>query len=61
MSLRLACHWTVTTVAAAIASTLAVIPFTGTAAQAIGVLAAAGVCLIGIALAPNTTARKDRA
>jgi len=57
MSLRLAVHWTAVTITAAITSTAAVIPFTGPAASAAGVLASAGVCLIGIALAP--TIRKD--
>jgi hypothetical protein len=52
MSLRLAIHWTATSITAAFASTVAAIPFTGTAASAAGTLAAAGVCLIGIALAP---------
>jgi len=59
MSLRLAHHWTTVTTTAAAASTVAAIPFTGTAASAVGTLAAAAVCLIGIALAP-TTVRKDR-
>ncbi|MGW1497524.1 hypothetical protein ACWCQW_02850 [Streptomyces mirabilis] len=59
MSLRLLAHWTAVTTTAATVSTVTAIPFTGTAASAIGTLAAAGVCLIGIALAPTTT-RKDR-
>jgi hypothetical protein len=58
MSLRLAIHWTTVTTTAAAVSTVVAIPFTGTAASAAGTLAAAGVCLIGIALAPTTT-RKD--
>ena len=58
MSLRLLAHWTAVTTTAATVSTVAAIPFTGTAASAAGTLAAAGVCLIGIALAPTT--RKDR-
>jgi hypothetical protein len=58
MSLRLAAHWTVVTTTAASVSTVAAIPFTGASASAAGTLAAAGVCLIGIALAPTTT-RKD--
>lgn len=58
MSIRLAAHWTAVTGAAAAVSTVAAIPFTGTAASAVGTLAAAAVCLIGIALAPTT--RKDR-
>jgi hypothetical protein len=58
MSLRLAIHWTTVTTAAAITSIAAAIPFTGTAASTAGTLAAAAVCLIGIALAPTTT-RKD--
>jgi hypothetical protein len=59
MSLRLAVHWTTVTTAAAITSTAVAIPFTGGAASAIGTLAAAAVCLIGIALTPTT--RKDSA
>ncbi|MEV7389567.1 hypothetical protein [Streptomyces sp. NPDC091215] len=59
MNLRLAAHWTATTTAAAIASTAAAIPFTGPAASAAAVLAAAGVCLIGIATAPALNTRKD--
>jgi len=58
MSIRLAVHWTAVTITAAITSTAAAIPFTGPAARAIGTVAAAAVCLIGIALAP--TIRKDR-
>lgn len=57
MSARWVLHWTAVTLTAAITSLIAAIPFTGTAASAIGTLAAAGVCLIGIALAPTT--RKD--
>lgn len=57
MSLRLAVHWAATTALAAAVSTVAAIPFTGTAASCAATLAAAGVCLIGIALTPT---RKDR-
>lgn len=60
MSVRLALHWALVTLTAAIASTLAAIPFTGDLARAFGTCAAGGVCLIGIALAP-TPARKDGA
>jgi hypothetical protein len=59
MSLRLFAHWTAVTTTAAAVSTVVAIPFTGTAASAAGTLAAAGVCLVGIALAPATV-RKDR-
>lgn len=59
MSVRLAVHWTAVTGTAASASTVTALPFTGNAASAVGTLAAAAVCLIGIALAP-TTVRKDR-
>lgn len=58
MSLRLAVHWAAVTLAAAVTSTAAAIPFTGTPARLIGTFAAGAVCLIGIALAPTTT-RKD--
>jgi hypothetical protein len=57
MSVRLAAHWTAVTVAAAFVVTVATIPFTGTAASYAAIVAAAGVCMAGIALAPNT--RKD--
>ncbi|QDN57342.1 hypothetical protein [Streptomyces sp. S1D4-20] len=60
MSVRLFAHWTAVTLTAACTSTVAAIPFTGPAASAVGTLAAAAVCLIGIALAPTTT-RKDSA
>jgi hypothetical protein len=58
MSLRLAAHWTATTLAAACTATAASIlppPYGGWA----GAVAAAGVCMAGIALAPDIT-RKDR-
>lgn len=58
MSLRLAAHWLTVTFTAAAASLIAALPFTGQTASAIGTLAAAVVCLVGIALAPAT--RKDR-
>lgn len=57
MSVRLALHWALVTLTAAIVSTAAAIPFTGTPARLIGTLAAGAVCLVGIALAPTT--RRD--
>jgi len=57
MSVRLAAHWTAVTFTAAVVSLAAALPFTGTTASLIGTVAAAGVCLVGIALAPTT--RKD--
>lgn len=57
MSLRLAAHWTVVLLAAACAVAVTTIPFTGTAASAVSALAAAGVCLIGIATAPHIKRR----
>ena len=54
-ALRLAAWWTATTLAAASAATVAPIPFSGPYAAAAGLLAVAGVCLAGIALAPTTT------
>lgn len=56
MSLRLAAHWTATTITAACTVTLASIPFTGPNASAVSIVAAAGVALIGIATTP---ARKE--
>lgn len=53
MTARLAAWWTFTTLTAASAATVAPIPFSGPYASAAGVLAAAGVCLAGIALAPS--------
>lgn len=58
MSVRLALHWAAVTILAAIASTVAALPFTGGSAYAASVVAAAGVCLIGTATTPNPT-RKD--
>ncbi|MDX3759286.1 hypothetical protein [Streptomyces sp. AK02-04a] len=55
MSVRLFAHWTAVTLTAACVSTVVSIPFTGAGARCIGTLAAAAVCLIGIALAPTTT------
>lgn len=49
----LACHWTATTVVAALTSLAAALPFTGPYASAAGLLAAGAVCLIGIATAPH--------
>ncbi|MFI1728235.1 hypothetical protein ACH40E_03140 [Streptomyces acidicola] len=48
-----AAHWTATLLTAAIATFLAPIPFTGIYASAAGLIAAAGVCLAGLALAPH--------
>ena len=50
---RWALHWAITALAAAIASTAAALPFTGPAASTVGVIAAAAVCLVGIACAPH--------
>jgi hypothetical protein len=58
MSLRLAVHWAATTLTAGAVVTVATIPFTGAAASAVSILAAAGVCLVGLALTPTT--RKER-
>lgn len=58
-TLRWLAYWTATLTAAAVASLAAALPFTGPAASATGVLAAAGVSLIGIACAPTTPTRKD--
>lgn len=58
MTARLAAWWTFTT-AAASAATVAPIPFTGPYASIAGVVAVAGVSLVGIALAPHI--RKDGA
>ena len=52
---RLAAWWALTTLTAACAATVAPIPFTGPYASVAGVVAAAGVSLAGIALAPHTT------
>ena len=46
-------HWAVTTVIAAVVSVAAAVPFNGSGAQLAGVLAAAAVCLIGLACAPH--------
>lgn len=56
-TLLTAAHWTATLTTAAIAATLAPLPFTGIYASAAGLIAAAGVCLAGYATAPAT--RKD--
>jgi hypothetical protein len=58
-ALRWLAYWTATLTTAAIASLAAALPFTGPAASATGVLAAGGVCLIGIACAPATPTRGD--
>ena len=52
-----ACHWTLTTLTAAVAMTAAAIPFEGPYASAAGLLAATATCLIGIATAPHPGAR----
>jgi len=57
VSLRLAAHWTATTVLAACTATATSVlppPYGGWA----GALAAAGVCMAGLATAPHIT-RKD--
>lgn len=55
MTARLAAWWTFTALTAASAATAAPIPFAGPYASIAGVVATAGVCLAGIALAPTTT------
>ncbi|WP_225825667.1 hypothetical protein [Streptomyces naphthomycinicus] len=52
-TVRWALHWAITTTVAVLASIAFAVPFTGLAAQAAGVLAAAAVCLIGLACAPH--------
>ena len=59
MTVRLAAWWTATTLTAASVATVAPLPFTGPYASAAGLVAAAGVCLAGYALAPHI--RKDGA
>lgn len=59
MTARFAAWWTATAVTAASAATVAPLPFSGPYAGAAGVVAAAGVCLAGYALAPHI--RKDGA
>lgn len=59
MTVRLAAWWTFTALTAACAESVAEIPFTGPYASAAGLVATAGVCLAGLALAPHT--RKDGA
>jgi hypothetical protein len=59
MSVRLAAHWTATGLLAACISTVAAIlppPIAGYA----GALAAAGVCMTGLALAPTITRKAPR-
>ena len=55
MTVRLAAWWTFTLLAAASAATAAEIPFTGPYASIAGAVAAVGVRLAGLALAPTTT------
>lgn len=57
MSLRLAAYWLAVLIAAMCAIVAVPLPFTGRLAGSVGVLAAAGVGLIGLACAPTT--RKD--
>jgi hypothetical protein len=45
-------HWTATLILAAAADLAAPLPFTGPGAGAVGVLAAAAICLIGHPTAP---------
>ena len=59
MTARLAAWWTTTAFTAACVATAAEIPFIGRYASIAGLLAAAGICLAGYALAPHT--RKDGA
>lgn len=59
MSLRLALHWTATTILAACTATAATIlppPIAGYT----GAIAAAGVCLAGLATAPDITTKGRR-
>ncbi|MFJ9657579.1 hypothetical protein ACIRPR_06375 [Streptomyces griseoflavus] len=53
-----AAYWSVLLLLAAVVSLAAALPFTGPAADAVGVVAAGAVCLIGLACAP--TPRKER-
>jgi hypothetical protein len=53
MSFRLAAYWAAVLLAAAVASLAAALPFTGLDADTAGVLAAAGVCMTGMACAPG--------
>lgn len=48
-----ACHWTATTLTAAVASLAAALPFEGPYASASGIVADTAVCLIGLATAPH--------
>ena len=48
-----ALHWTATATAAFIASLAAALPFAGPSASTAGVIAAAGVGLIGLACSPR--------
>ena len=55
-----ALYWLTITTTAAIASPAAAIPFTGPAASTAGVIAAAGVSLIGMACAPSLPGQEAR-
>jgi hypothetical protein len=57
-TVRWACHWTLTLLTAAVASLAAALPFTGPYASAAGLIAAAGVCLTGLATAPHPGAHQ---
>lgn len=46
-------YWALVLVFAALASLTAALPFTGTLASVVGIVAAGGVCLVGIAWAPG--------
>ncbi|MFI1165567.1 hypothetical protein ACH4UM_18620 [Streptomyces sp. NPDC020801] len=63
MSARRTClhavYWAALALTAAVVSLVAAIPFTGPAASAAGILAAAAVSLIGLACAPTLKTRKD--
>lgn len=55
-----AAYWTAVLLLAAVASLAAALPFTGPAASTAGVIAAAAVCPVGSACAPNTSTKSTR-
>jgi hypothetical protein len=57
-TVRWACHWTLTLLTAMTALVVAPLPFTGQLANAVGILAAAAILLIGLAAEP--TIRKEQ-
>jgi hypothetical protein len=57
----LALYWTAVLLTAALVDLAAGLPFTGPAASLAGDVAAAGVCLIGLASAPTLNTRKGGA